>query len=76
MRVNLNHSKLKKYIYTYNKFGFVRIPKVFDMIDINNIKNSLEEFIDSNKNKLKGRELNFASSSKKINSIHNLKKLL
>ena len=74
MRVNLNHSKLKKYIYTYNKFGFVRIPKVFDMIDTNNIKNSLEEFIDSNKNKLKGRELNFASSSKKINSIHNLKK--
>ena len=34
MKVDLNLSKLKKYIYTYNKFGFVRIPKVFDLIGL------------------------------------------
>lgn len=74
MKISIKKNQINNYLKKFKKNGYVKIKNLIDLKSSNIIKKSLLDFIENYSKQLTGRDINFSKKTKKIYSIHNLKK--
>ena len=74
MKINIKKNQINKYIKKYKKDIFEKIKNFINHESSDKIKKSLLNFVENYSNQLTGRDVNFVKKTKKIHSVHNLRK--